>query len=220
MATCSGKQPVGPRSSAAEAAASHWLSMSDAAWSRTAPLQRFRRGAARASETLRRPAWPLSEGPFDRPVIGVDGPIDVDGLIDAGSRCERWLSATDRIEPMTGPFAAFGEVVVCDPAAPACVVAEAQLSGAPPARIARLVLDLGHAHPEAAALARNLATGVLVRLEALLADPATDLPAHLRDALAALAAALSEQTPREATVTVLDTPRTRAWRAHPAGRGR
>jgi hypothetical protein len=100
------------------------------------------------------------------------------------------------------------------------VVAEAKLAAAPPGHTARLVLDLGYATAEAAAVARNLARGVSTQIEALLADPATDLPAHLCDALTALAAALSEQTPREATVTVLDTPRTRAWRAHPAGRGR
>jgi hypothetical protein len=100
------------------------------------------------------------------------------------------------------------------------VVAEAQLPGAPPARTARRVLDLGHAHPEATALARNLATGVLGRLETLLADPAPDLPAELRAAVAALADALAEQTEKRATVTILDTPLARAWHAHPAGRPR
>jgi hypothetical protein len=99
------------------------------------------------------------------------------------------------------------------------VVAEAQLPGAP-ARTARLVLDLGHAHPEATALARNLATGVLGRLETLLADPGPDLPAELRAAVAALADALAEQAEKRATVTILDTPLARAWHAHPAGRGR
>src|SRR3954449_3695098 len=109
---------------------------------------------------------------------------------------------------------------MCDPSAPTSVVVEAALSGAPPGRTARLSLDLGCADAAVAAVARDLARGVLTQLEAMLADPAPDLPAHLRDALAALAAALSEQTPREATVTTLNTPRTRAWRAHPAGRGR
>jgi hypothetical protein len=65
---------------------------------------------------------------------------------------------------------------------------------------------------------------MLRHIEAMLADPATDLPADalaaLADALAALADALSEQTGGGATVTALDTPLTRAWRAHPAGRGR
>ena len=54
----------------------------------------------------------------------------------------------------------------------------------------------------------------------MLADPATDLPADARAALAALADALAEQISGGATVTALDTPLTRAWRAHPAGRGR
>jgi hypothetical protein len=51
----------------------------------------------------------------------------------------------------------------------------------------------------------------------MLANPATDLPV---DALVALADALSEQISGGATVTALDTPLARAWRAHPAGRGR
>jgi alpha-D-ribose 1-methylphosphonate 5-triphosphate synthase subunit PhnG len=54
----------------------------------------------------------------------------------------------------------------------------------------------------------------------MLADPATDLPADARAALAALADALSEQTRHRGTVTELDTPLARAWRADPAGRGR
>jgi hypothetical protein len=107
---------------------------------------------------------------------------------------------------------------VCDPAAP--VVAEAELSAASQGGTARLVLDLGCASAEAATVARDLARGVLTQIEALLADPATDLPAHLRRAVAALADALSEQITGGATVTVLDTPLARAWRAHPAGRGR
>jgi hypothetical protein len=104
---------------------------------------------------------------------------------------------------------------VCDPAA--SVVVEMELS-ATPGRTARLLLDLGYV--DAAAVARDLARGVRTQIEALLADPATDLPAHLRGALAGLAGALSEQTDDRATVTALNTPLARAWRAHPAGRGR
>jgi hypothetical protein len=107
---------------------------------------------------------------------------------------------------------------VCDSSA--AVVAEAELSAAPQGRSARLVLDLGYATAEAAAVARDLARGVRTQIEALLADPATDFPADLRAALAALAGALTEQTGDRATVTALDTPLARAWRAHPAGRGR
>ena len=109
---------------------------------------------------------------------------------------------------------------MCDPSAPASVVAEAELSPAPPGGTARLVLDLGYASAEAAAVARGLATGVRTQIEALLADPATELPAQLRDALCGLAGALAEQTGERPTVTPLDTPLARAWRAHPAGRGR
>ena len=105
-----------------------------------------------------------------------------------------------------------------DPAAP--VVVEAELSVAPPGRTARLILDLGSATAEAAAVARDLAGGVLIQVEAMLADPAADLPADVRAALAALAGALSEQTSDRATVTTLSTPLTRAWRAHSSGRGR
>ena len=54
----------------------------------------------------------------------------------------------------------------------------------------------------------------------MLADPAADLPAEVRAALAALAGALTEQTVDRATVTTLNTPLTRAWCAHPSGRGR
>jgi hypothetical protein len=107
---------------------------------------------------------------------------------------------------------------VRDPAAP--VVVEAELSAAPPGRTARLILDLGSATAEAAAVARDLAGGVRTQIQALLADPAADLPAELRAALAALAGALSEQTGDRATVTTLNTPLARAWRAHPAGWGR
>jgi hypothetical protein len=87
-----------------------------------------------------------------------------------------------------------------------------------PGAPARLVLDLGQAPPEAAAVVRDLAIGVLGRIEALLAGPATDLPADLRAALAALANALAEQAAGRATVTILETPLARAWRDHPAGR--
>ena len=99
---------------------------------------------------------------------------------------------------------------------PSAVVVEAELSGAPPGRTARLILDLGHATDEAAVLARDLARGMLARLEAKLADPTTDLSAELRGALAALAGALAEQTDDRTTVTLLGTPLARAWRAHPA----
>jgi hypothetical protein len=47
--------------------------------------------------------------------------------------------------------------------------------------------------------------------------PGTDLPAHLSGALTGLADALAEQTGGGATVTALNTPLVRAWRAHPAG---
>jgi hypothetical protein len=58
-----------------------------------------------------------------------------------------------------------------------------------------------------------LATGVLTRIEALLADPAAALSAELRGSLAALAGALSEQTGDRATVAALHTPLARAWRS-------
>ena len=105
-----------------------------------------------------------------------------------------------------------------DPAAP--VVVEAELSAAPPGRTARLILDLGCATAEAAAVARDLAGGVLTQVEAMLADPAADLPADVRAGLAALAGALTEQAGDRATVTALNTPLARAWRAHPSGWGR
>jgi hypothetical protein len=108
---------------------------------------------------------------------------------------------------------------VCDPSAPP-IVAEAELSAAPQGRTARLILDLGYADAESAAVARHLAGGILSQVEALLADPVTDQPAHLRDALAGLAGVLSEQTGDRAPVTTLDTPLARAWRAHPSGGGR
>ena len=103
--------------------------------------------------------------------------------------------------------------MVCD----RFVIAEAELSAAPPGRTARLVLELGYADAQVAAVTRELAGGVLRHIETMLVDPATALAA---DALAALADALSEQIGGGATVTALDTPRARAWRAHPAGRGR
>ena len=105
-----------------------------------------------------------------------------------------------------------------DPAS--SIVAEAELPAAPLGRTARLVLDLGSADAQVAAVARDLAHGVLSHIQAMLTDPATDLPAEARDALAALAGALAEQTRHRATVTALDTPLARAWRAHPTGRGR
>jgi hypothetical protein len=107
------------------------------------------------------------------------------------------------------------ELLVRDPAA--LVVAEVALSAVPPGRTACLVLDLGHATDEAAALARDLADGVLDQIEAMLADSAIDLPAELRGALAALCGALAEQTAARATVPTLNTPLARAWHAHPAG---
>ena len=100
------------------------------------------------------------------------------------------------------------------------IVAEAELSAAPPGCTARLVLDLGYVDAQVAVVARELAGSVLRHIEAMLADPATDLPAGARAALAALADALRGQISGGATVTALDTPLTRAWRAHPAGRGR
>ena len=100
------------------------------------------------------------------------------------------------------------------------VIAEAELSAAPPGRTARLVLELGYTDAQVAAVTRELAGGVLRHIETMLVDPVTALPAEARDALAALADALSEQIGGGATVTALDTPLARAWRAHPAGRGR
>ena len=99
---------------------------------------------------------------------------------------------------------------------PSAVVAEMELSGAPPGRTVRLLLDLGYATDEAAALARDLARGMLTQIEAMRTDPGTDLSAELRGALAALAGALAEQTDDRTTVTLLNTPLTRAWHAHPA----
>ncbi len=109
---------------------------------------------------------------------------------------------------------------MCNPSAPAALVAEVELSAAPRGRTARLILDLGYTDTEAAAVARDLADGVLSHIETLLADRTTDLPEHLRCALSGLADALAEQTDGGATVSTLDTPLARAWRAHPAGRGR
>ena len=109
---------------------------------------------------------------------------------------------------------------MCDPSAPAALVAEAELSAVPRGRTARLILALGSTDAQAAAVVRDLADGVRGQIETLLADRTTDLPPHLRGALTGLADALAEQTAGEATVTALDTPLARAWRAHPAGRGR
>ncbi len=109
---------------------------------------------------------------------------------------------------------------MCDPSASAALVAEAELSVGPQGRTARLILDLGYTDAQAAAVVRNLAEGMRSQIETLLADRATDLPTHLRGVLTGLADALTEQSAGEATVIALDTPRTRAWRAHPAGRGR
>ena len=97
---------------------------------------------------------------------------------------------------------------------------EVEPSGGPRGRPARLVLALGCADAQAAAVAGDLAGGVCSRVEALLADRGTDFPADLRAALAGLAGALTEQTGDRATVTALNTPLARAWHAHPAGRGR
>jgi hypothetical protein len=102
---------------------------------------------------------------------------------------------------------------VCDPVAPASLVAEVELQG----RTARLILDLGYTDAQAAVVVRDLADGMLSQIETLLANRTTDLPAHLRGALTGLADALAEQTGGGATVTALNTPLVRAWRAHPAG---
>jgi hypothetical protein len=110
--------------------------------------------------------------------------------------------------------------VVCDPSASAAVDVEVELSAALRGRTARLILDLGYADNEAAAVVRDLTEGVLSQIETLLADRTTDLPAHLRAMLTGLADALAEQSVGEATVTALDTPLMRAWWAHPAGQGR
>jgi hypothetical protein len=67
---------------------------------------------------------------------------------------------------------------------------------------------------------RDLADGMLSQIETLLANRSIDLPAHLRGALTGLADTLAEQSADDPTVTALDTPLTRAWRAYPAGRGR
>jgi hypothetical protein len=99
-------------------------------------------------------------------------------------------------------------------------VAEAELSTGPPGRTTRLVLDLGCVSAEAAAVAHDLARGVLTQIDAMLADPAPAMSADLRGSLAALAGALSAKTGGRATVTGLDTALARAWRAHPAGQPR
>ena len=109
---------------------------------------------------------------------------------------------------------------MCHPSASAALVAEAELPAGAQGRTARLILDLGSTDAQAAQLARDLAQGVRSQIETLLADRGIDLPAHLRGALTGLVDALAEQIGSEATVTALDTPLMRAWRAHPAGRGR
>ncbi len=109
---------------------------------------------------------------------------------------------------------------MCDPLTPIAVVAEAKLSGAPPGRAARLILDLGYATDEAATLVRDLTEGLVIQIEAKLTDPATDLSAELAGALAELAGTLAERPADRATVTTLNTPLARAWHAHPAGWGR
>jgi hypothetical protein len=109
---------------------------------------------------------------------------------------------------------------VCDPVTPASLAAEVKLSAAPQGRTARLILDLGHTDAQAAAVVGDLAHGMLSQVETLLANRSTDLPAQLRGALTGLADTPAERSASEATVTALDAPLTRAWRAHPAGRGR
>ncbi len=105
---------------------------------------------------------------------------------------------------------------MCDPLTPVAVVAEAEVPGAAPGRMARLILDLGYATDEAATLVRDLTEGLVIQIEAMLADPGTDLSAEL----AALAGTLAEQPADRATATTLNTPLARAWHAHPAGSGR
>jgi hypothetical protein len=102
----------------------------------------------------------------------------------------------------------------------AAVVAEAEQSAADQGCTARFVLDLGPVTPESAAVAHRLARRMLGQVQVLLADPVTELSASLRTTLSALADALAERTTEPATVTTPDTPLARAWRAHPAGRGR
>jgi hypothetical protein len=97
---------------------------------------------------------------------------------------------------------------------------EAEQSAADQGCTARFVLDLGPVTPESAAVAHQLARRMLGQVQVLLAEPATALSADLRSTLSALAGALAERTAERATVTTLDTPLVRAWRAHPAGRGR
>ncbi len=60
------------------------------------------------------------------------------------------------------------------------VIAEAELSAAPPGCTARLLLDPGSTDAEVAAVACDLAQGVLSHIQAMLVDPATDLPADAR----------------------------------------
>jgi hypothetical protein len=109
---------------------------------------------------------------------------------------------------------------VCNPSAPAFLLAEVELSAALHRRTALLILNLGYIDAQAAAVVRDLADGVRSQVETLLADRTTDLPAHLRGALIGLAHPLPERRAAAATVTALETPLAGAWRAHPAGRGR
>jgi hypothetical protein len=91
------------------------------------------------------------------------------------------------------------EYVVCDPSAPASIVVEVGPSAAPRGRSTRLILDLGYADDEAAAVVRDLAEGVLSQVATLLTDRGTDLPARLRGALTGLADALAERSAGGAT---------------------
>ncbi len=54
---------------------------------------------------------------------------------------------------------------MCD--ASAAVIAEVQLSAAPPRCLTRLVLDLSYTSAEAAAVARDLVKGILARIDTL-----------------------------------------------------
>jgi hypothetical protein len=54
---------------------------------------------------------------------------------------------------------------VCGPSA--AIIAEAQLSAAPPRRTTRLILDLSYTSADAAAVARHLVKGILTQIETL-----------------------------------------------------
>ena len=105
-----------------------------------------------------------------------------------------------------------------DPAVP--VIAEAELFAAPPGRTARRVLKPDYADAQVAAVARDLAAGVLLHIEAMLADPPTDLPAEAGKGAGRTRRRAGRADQRWATVTALDTPLALAWGARPAGRGR